>query len=136
MNPKTEEFYSQLYQVPFIADHHFECFRFKKQEFTAFATTLISKKDQKITCSFNIYDEYPDIVEIDMQFFNKCTLETLKIIGDKVAKKFNKNIKVVENESCIEYLIYYHLSEIEDVLDVFFTILDVFGHTSTFIYEK
>lgn len=131
-NELIEKFFNQLYEYDTIASFGFKRYKFEK--FSACAAGLLSHNSgKKIICSFNIYDDDPETVELNIQFHNNYTTEQLKITGSKVAQMMHKEIKVVEFEESMEYFIYYDIDEINDAVGMLITILDEISKVVTFI---
>ncbi len=121
---RIEHFYKQLYQNEFIRTHAFERYRFGNQEFFACASTLKGKNGREITVSFNIHDDYPDEVELVMQFLNQCSLEQLRIVGEDIAKTTGKDINVYEEPDCISMVSYFDIDDVEGVIQMFMLTLE------------
>ena len=121
---RIEHFYRELYRDDFILTHGFQRLRFGTQEFYACASTLRSKSGREITVSFNIHDEAPDEAELVIQLLNKSSMEQIKTVGNMIAQKLHKEIKIYEEPGCISMVSYYDIEDVPGIIEMFKTTLE------------
>lgn len=132
---RINNFYKELYNDEFIASHGFERYRFGSQEFYSCASTLRSKSGREVTVAFNIHDEEPDQAELVMQFINKCSLEQLRVVGEKIAQKLKKDINVYEEPECISLVCYYPIEEVDSTIEMMKVTLEEVNNVVMFVVK-
>ena len=128
----VENFFKQLYQYDIITAKGFQMYQLEKMISCAAGLVSFNTKS-KIICAFNIYNNNPDEVELNIQFYNNNSLEKLNVIGGKIAQKLHKDIKVAEYEESIEYYIYYNIYEVSEAVDMLIEILDELSNSVMFV---
>lgn len=125
----------QLLQDDFISNKGFIKLRFNDERFTSLGTTVVNNSGREITIVFSIYDDSPDIIELNIEFRNKCSVEQIKVIGEKIAEKHHRKLELYGNGECTALVSLFAADEIEKSISMMKDILEEVNKVLIFLVK-
>lgn len=130
---KTKIF-NKLLADDFIGSKNF--IRIHNEDQDCLGTTLVNSKGCEFTIAYQLYDNMEDFIELYIEIHNRCSLEQLKVIAQKLIKRFNKRIDIYENDdNSYAYVCIFHLSELEQAIEMMKCILEEVNNVIIFLIK-
>lgn len=132
----VDKVFQDIYNTDrFIQTKGFRKYRFDDSNFYCLGTTVRSSNGYELTIAFNILDDKPDTLELCINFLNRCSLEQIRTIGDKIAIEEQRKILLYEEPDCITLVSYFSLAETKEAVRMMFSILNATDKVLMFVVK-